>query len=74
MGWEGVGELGEGCPETRVAGVVERVEEGGGGGDAAIVGVVELVGEAGEDVDAEEGEGREEGWHGEPAVVIYLFM
>lgn len=52
-GWERVDELGEGCPETRVAGVGERVEEGGGRVDAAVVGVVELVGEAGEDGYAE---------------------
>lgn len=56
VGREGVDELGECGPDTRVA-VGERVEEGGGRVDA--MDVVELVGEAGEEGDAEEGEGRD---------------
>ena len=68
MGREGVDELGEGCPETRVARVRERVEEGGGRGDAGMMEVEEEVREAGEDDYSEEGEGRNDGGHGELAV------
>ena len=58
MGREGVYELGEGCPATRVGCVGERVEDGGGRVDAAVVTVEEEIGKAREDVDAEDGEGR----------------
>lgn len=68
MGWERVHELGEGRPERRVARVGERVEECGGRGDAAVVDVVELVGDACEDMYAEEGEWGDGGGHGELAV------